>query len=262
MRALESRAQLIAGSSAPVLIQGEAGSGKQTLAKHLHRLRGTGGRLIRLNPDFPVSAGAGLKASANGSRVIEMLVNEPGATVLLKDIHRLSMSSQEWLLATLDELKTFPLLISTTVEPAEGLMKPGRFLPELFRRLSAYRIELPPLRRRRRDIPDLFRRILAEMKAASGTREGMPRAAIAKGLMSYSWPGNVRELQNVARYYLLNPHSGATISEIAKRLSQAPAYLEARRTATAIIQKERLERGPQPRRVEYPGGPLLHAISK
>jgi DNA-binding NtrC family response regulator len=257
MLALEAKAQLIAQSSAPVLIHGEPGTGKERLANHLHLLRRAGGCLIRLNLARAAFDGASPKEPMSGTTLMEALVGEPGATVLLKGIHNLSVGSQERLLTAIDQLKTFPLLISTATG-LDRLVSSGRFLPELYRRLSAYRIQLPPLRRRRRDIPELFRRIMAEMKSGAGMPEMIADANTAKDLMTYSWPGNVRQLQNVARYCLLNPHSGDRVAGIAERLDSTTTPKEAKMRRTPRTREESLERQPRRREVKLVERPLVY----
>lgn len=142
---LQSKAELIARACGPVLIEGETGTGKERLAVSLHRLRGAGGRLIRLVCD------------SSGTQDWDHIDGPSENTLVLKRIHRLPVVFQEKVLATVDEAReAAPLVISTTSEALEPLVGSGSFVPELFYRVSAYRISVPPLRDRREDIPDLF----------------------------------------------------------------------------------------------------------
>lgn len=207
MRALQSKVALIARAPGPVLIEGETGTGKERLAIFLHTLRGGGGRLIKLVCD---STGAGAQWGRIGG--------PKGNTLLLKRIHRLPVPHQESLLASVDEARdSAPLVISTTSEPIEPLVESGCFVPELFYRVSAYRITTPPLRHRREDIPALFLQMLAELQKECDLTVPAPDPVALDMLVRYSWPGNLRELQNVARAYLLAPDPVALKREIERR---------------------------------------------
>lgn len=222
MRDLESRAEGIARSSVPVLIEGETGAGKERLANYLHDLRGAGGCLVKLAEDSPLLTAVAPDSLANGSFTLEQVDCKVGDTLLLKRAHRLPTPSQERLLHALERFGTFPLLISTAAEPLERLVDAGRFIPELFYRLSAFRISLPPLRERRQDIPELFRRLLGEMSSMAGVSAPIPDSGTVESLTEHAWPGNVRELQNVARAWLVNPDPGAIQVQLARRKRKIP----------------------------------------
>jgi DNA-binding NtrC family response regulator len=222
VRDLESRAEGIARSSTPVLIEGETGAGKERLAYYLHDLRGVGGRVVKLLGDSPFLVPTEPNPTAKSSFPFNQLDCESGNTLLLKRVNRLPIAMQERLLLALERFTTSPLLISTTSEPLDPLVGAGRFIPELFYRLSAHRISLPPLRERRQDIPQLFHRLLEEMSRIAGVTVPMPDSGIAESLMKHSWPGNVRELQNVARLWLVNPNPDAILAELAKRKRTMP----------------------------------------
>src|ERR1017187_343681 len=105
MRELQSKAAPIARSYAPILIEGETGTGKECLAQHLHELRAAGGRLVKFlcdsSPSVVFGESAGLQEASRD-------------TLLLKRVHRLPISAQERLLLLFDEIKgPFPFLIST-----------------------------------------------------------------------------------------------------------------------------------------------------
>ncbi|HTP34921.1 MAG TPA: sigma 54-interacting transcriptional regulator [Candidatus Acidoferrales bacterium] len=202
MREVESRAELIARSHVPILIEGETGTGKERLARYLYERRPTGGQLVRILCDS--SPADAIRAATED-------------TLLLKRVDRLGLPAQEQILPQLDEIRGgYPFLISTTSRSLEHLAAEGRFLPELLYRISVYRISLPPLRDRRADIPALFRLMHAEI-AGDGAPEPMPASRSMEALMSYSWPGNLRELQNVVRQYLLAPDSAVLQAEMEKR---------------------------------------------
>jgi DNA-binding NtrC family response regulator len=205
---LQSKAELIARGPGPVLIEGETGTGKERLASFLHTLRGGRGRLIKLVCD----------SSGSGAQQLGLIDGPDENTLLLKRIHRLPVPSQERILAAVDEgRESVPLIISTTSERLELLVESGSFVPELFYRVSAYRISTPPLRHRREDIPNLFLQMLAEIQEKCGVAISAPDPAALNTLLRYSWPGNLRELQNVARAYLLAPNPAALEQEIERK---------------------------------------------
>jgi len=213
MQDLQSKVRRIAKSSVPVLIEGETGVGKERLARYLHDLRDTGGSLAKFLCES-VSLGGG-----DGSEESAICRLEAGRnTLLLKRAHRLPIVIQERILWLLDQVNDpVPLLICTTSESIEQLAASGQFIPELFYRISAHRLSLPPLRDRKPDIPHLFQLALAEISRQMGVPEAIPDARALDVLMDYSWPGNLWEFQNVARAYLLTPTSAALETEIERR---------------------------------------------
>jgi two-component system response regulator AtoC len=212
---LEFRVEGIARSSAPVLIEGETGAGKEQLAYYLHDLRGASGRVVKLMGDSPL-----LATDEPDYFPLKQVDCESGNTLLLKRVNRLPAAVQERLLLALERLTTLPLLISTTSEPLDRLVDAERFVPELYYRLSAHRISLPPLRERREDIPELFHRLLVEMSRISAIPAPISDPGIAESLMKHSWPGNVRELQNVAHSWLVNPSHDAIHADMARRVQK------------------------------------------
>jgi two-component system response regulator AtoC len=219
LQELESKAGRIARSCVPILIEGETGTGKERLARHLHELRAAGGLLVKFLCDSSPSAVFG--GLDHGQEAAKRLAEASQDTVLLKRIDRLPVSVQERILLLLDDLSSSVPFFSTASSPIERMAAEGRFLPELLYRISVYRISMPPLRERRRDIPDLFRLMLEEISPTAVTVP-MPDSRAMKALMEYSWPGNLRELQNVVRGYLLAPDSIALGAEIERRRRTVP----------------------------------------
>jgi DNA-binding NtrC family response regulator len=216
MRELQAKIPLMARSYLPMLIEGETGTGKERLAQYLHELRAVEGRFVKFLCDsLPPAPLEGFDHSLQAAGPLWEAGQD---TLLLKRIDRVPVSVQQRMLLLLDESRNpFPFLLSTTSAPIDRMAAEGRFLPELLYRVSAYRISLRPLRKRRQDIPELFQLMMSEIACRDGLKAPTPGAEVMAALMDYSWPGNIRELQNVARGYLLAPDAVALKSEIERR---------------------------------------------
>ncbi len=174
----------IAASDAPVLIEGERGTGKTSLASAIHgasRRRGRNFSVFdcRNLSEFP-SANLSLKDAIDG-------------TIFLKEANSLSPAMQERLLKELGG-KSGRIIASTT-KPLEMMVAQGRFRRDLFARLHEVKVELSPLRERREDIQPLaehFMKIQASVESVPANR--FTQAAIGL-LVSHSWHGNVRQLK-------------------------------------------------------------------
>ena len=208
-----------------VLLLGESGSGKDYLARMIHRAssRAEG-------PFFFINCAAVAREIAES----ELFGHEPGAftgtrgrkrgmlelaregTIFLDEIGEMDLALQAKLLSFLDT-RTFmrvggerPISIDTRIIAATnrdlfGEVEAGRFRKDLFYRINVMPIVVPPLRERKEDLPRLVEEMLAALTSgmrASGT-VGITEAGMAK-LATYSWPGNVRELRNVLERALIS----------------------------------------------------------
>ncbi len=215
MKALENQVHSVALSNLPVLIEGEGGSGKETLAEHLHVLSRAKGKFLRF---YCRRADEALPLSEDGTEDESALLG----TLYLKHISRLPPKLQQQLLGAIQAGLTSDTrgdghapawrLISTTIEPLEPIVARGEFLHDLYFRLAVCRISLPPLRERVRDTRELFLAML------EGTDHAPPPPTrLWKALRSYQWPGNLRELQNFARSYAVSHDPDQIIAEIERR---------------------------------------------
>lgn len=174
----------------PVLITGEAGSGRTTLARSLHELSARRERgLVTLSP-ADVGETAFSRARAAGST---------GGTLLIEDPAGFDAGGQARIAALLEALGDMPepprVLATTDPQPLTALAS-GRLRPDLYWRLSGATLAIPPLRERMDDIPDLARHLLAR-----ATSHGLPTRGLedeaATALRRHHFPGNVRELENM-----------------------------------------------------------------
>lgn len=220
-----------AASRAPVLVIGETGTGKSLLARFIHEQGQQAGEpFVALNcaalPEslaeselFGHEKGAFTGASTARRGVFEMAGK---GTVLLDEIGTMSLPLQAKLLGVLEdrrfrrvgsevERSAGARVIAATNAKLEEALGEGRFRHDLFFRLNVIRIDVPPLREHREDLPDLCAHLLEGL--GSGSR------ALAPGelerLAEYSWPGNVRELRNLLeRAAILQPHGPLVLSPL------------------------------------------------
>ena len=204
----------IAASSKPVLITGETGTGKELMARAVHRASGRTGEFVAVNVAglddavfsdtlFGHRRGAFTGADTPRAGLIE---KAEGGTLLLDEIGDLALSSQVKLLRLLEAREYFPLgsdtarrtdahLVLATNLNAEDLRDRTRFRRDLYYRLKTHHIHLPPLRERREDLPLLVEHFLEKAAIAIGKRRPTPPRELYGLLSLYEFPGNIRELE-------------------------------------------------------------------
>ena len=206
----------IAPSEASVLIMGESGTGKELVAREVHRLSGRHEEpLVALNCAavtetlaeselFGHEKGAFTGATARKIGLVELA---EGGTLFLDEIGDLELSLQAKLLRVLEtkrfwrvggvkELSATFRLVSATNQALGSLVDAGAFRHDLYYRINAIVLRLPPLRERRGDIPLLVRHFLEGAHPGEGDSWTVEPSALAV-LQQYPWPGNLRELRNV-----------------------------------------------------------------
>jgi len=212
-----AQAHMVAGTDARVLITGESGTGKELLARAIHRAS------PRRNKPF-----VAVNCSAMAENLLEtelfgqekgtlgsprahqgLFMSADGGTLLLDEIGDMPMRLQVKLLRVLQENAIRPAggedgvpinvrVISSTHRDLQQLMAGGQFREDLYYRLNVVHIEIPPLSRRREDIPLLVAHFLAQIARESGVRKIYAPEAVEL-LATADWPGNIRQLQNVVR---------------------------------------------------------------
>ena len=210
----------VAESDSTVLIQGETGTGKELLARAIHELS-----LRRKKPFVPVNCGAfpdtlleselfGYKKGAFTDATRDKpgyFAKAEGGTVLLDEIGDLSPAFQVRLLRVLQDRTYQPLgateplqanvrILAATNRDLTNLVKEGVFREDLFYRLNVIRLELPPLRERKEDIPMLVKHLMGRLNRLRGKSvKGISQEALSL-LMFHGYPGNVRELENIIEH--------------------------------------------------------------
>lgn len=215
-------------SNITVLLQGESGTGKELVAKSIHfNSPRKAGPFIAVNcaaiPEtlieselFGHERGAFTGASA---RRIGRFEQSEGGTILLDEIGEMPLALQARLLRVLQEREiqriggtaTIPVdvrVIASTNRDLEAAMKAGRFREDLYYRIAAFPIVIPPIRERREDIPLLAEHFLGLAAEKAGKSISVISAEALQMLVNYDWPGNVRELENMIERAVLLETSG------------------------------------------------------
>lgn len=233
MQATFNRIALAAAADTCVLLAGESGTGKELAARAIHRYsRRADGPFVAVNvaalsPSLAESelfghergAFTGAERSRTG-----LLVQADGGTLFLDEVADIPLSIQIKLLRALDSAEVVPVggtapittnfrLISATHQDLLKKIADGTFRHDLYFRLSAFHIELPPLRERIDDIPDLVQHFVARIRGrAAGDHPVVSQEALTE-LQRRSWFGNVRELRNVVEHALIVARGGAVLPE-------------------------------------------------
>jgi len=211
MRAVVAAVEQFADGDAPVLICGEHGTGRELVARVLHR-RGPrcGSRFVAVRPTFEdAPTSPTLEGNARDGDACERarraLRAASGGTLLVKDVSDLSASSQRTLRKAIrrgdrDSGEVFDVQVLATGDlDLDRAVDAAIVSPEFYQLFVARRIDVPPLRDRGEDLPELFERWLKHYAAeVSRTKPTVSTRAYAR-LTAYPWPGNVAELKSIAR---------------------------------------------------------------
>ncbi len=207
----------VAPTRSAVLVTGETGTGKELVARAIHAKSPRAGNLfVALNcaaiPGELLESELfghvrGAFSGATEDREGKFSAAD-GGTLFLDEIGDMDQRLQAKLLRALQEGVIEPVgsnrrirvdvrVVSSTHRDLEAAIAEGSFREDLFYRLNVFRIELPPLRERREDIPELAAAFLAEFGRELGKGPIGSSAAALDALRAYPWPGNVRELRNL-----------------------------------------------------------------
>jgi two-component system, NtrC family, response regulator AtoC len=243
MQEIRSLIPQIGRSGAPVLIQGDTGSGKEVLARELHLSSARANQIfLKLNcaalPSelveselFGYERGAFTGAIQRKAGMFEMA---NGGTILLDEIGDMDPRLQAKLLQVLQDhefqriggkevIKVDVRVISATHRNLEKAIADGSFREDLYYRLNVINLFLPPLRERRDDIlalaEHMLRKYLPVDSPLAITTE------LKQALVAYHWPGNVRELENLMRRYIVLRNPGMIVRELHRLTLRKPVAL-------------------------------------
>jgi transcriptional regulator with GAF, ATPase, and Fis domain len=245
MRDALARAHLVAAHPTTVLITGESGSGKEVLAREIHRRSPRAHRpLLQINcgaiSDHLVESelfGHERGAFTGADRVhIGLFERAHRGTLFLDEVGELPLAAQVKLLRVLQERQVRRVggtaqidvdvrLIAATNRPLAAMVASGAFRDDLYYRLDVFAIRVPPLRERRGDLAPLVSVLVAQLADKLGSDPPPITRAILSRLAAHDWPGNVRELMNVLETALIlgGGRSLELPEELARRSIQKPS---------------------------------------
>jgi two-component system, NtrC family, response regulator AtoC len=232
----------ISTGSAPVLILGRSGTGKEIIARAIHALSpekpfikvncaAIPGTLIE-SELFGYRKGAFTGASANFAGKAKAA---DGGMLFLDEIGDLAIEVQPKLLRLIEEKSFEPLgsntpvnietrIVCATNQDLKELIKAGRFREDLYYRINTITITIPPLVARKEDIPPMIDYFLQKSADANGIRPKAISNDAREALLRYEWPGNVRELKNVIeRSVVLSSGDSIEVSDLPREIFGVPA---------------------------------------
>jgi len=232
---LKEMINIVAPTNAWILIMGENGTGKELVARSIHRQSKRNGKsFIEVNcaaiPDDLIESELfghekGAFTGATEKRRGKFDLAHEG-TIFLDEVADMSLKAQAKILRILQEKKyervggstlipTDVRVLAATNKDLEKEMEAGRFRQDLYYRLNVIPLRIPPLRDRKEDIDCLVKRFLQEFAVKEGESEKTIEDDAVAILMEHNWPGNVRELKNfIERLVIMVPHSVITENDI------------------------------------------------
>ncbi len=241
MVAVYGQIDRVAPSDVSVLVRGESGTGKELVSRAVHQLSARSDRpfvavncaaipaQLQESELFGHEKGAFTGAS---TRRIGRFEEANGGTLFLDEIGDLSIEAQAKVLRAIQERRFRRLggerdiesdfrLVSATHRDLDAMVQTDEFREDLFFRLAVFEINVPPLRRRREDIPLLIQHLIEE-HAERDIRPGVSTSAMA-ALLAYPWPGNVRELQNAILRALVTASGDIRLEDLPERVRRGDA---------------------------------------
>jgi two-component system response regulator AtoC len=235
MQAIRQKAERVAAVQVPILIQGASGTGKEVLAKYIHRQsRLATGPFVKVNcPAIPGTLleselfgyEKGAFTGAYGSKPGRVEAAHQG-TLFLDEIAEIDPALQAKLLQLLqdgqfcriggqEERHVETRVICATNRQLDREVEAGRFRQDLYYRINVVSILLPTLQERIEDVPDLANNFLEQHMRRHNRRVPPLSAQLMRSLQSHSWPGNIRELENLIERYAILGSEEAITNELA-----------------------------------------------
>jgi two-component system response regulator AtoC len=234
MRKLRAQAAMLARTDVPVLILGEAGSGKETTARLVHALSVRsgfkfakvncaalpgdllekelfGGGPDRTNPTAPLRSGK-LESCANGTVLLDEITEMPLRlqAVLMQVIQNKTLIRR----GTSTPRNVDVRILAASTTSLEHAISRNKLREDLYARLSAYPLCVPPLRERDQEIRLLARHFMHQLARHYGMAPREFSVATVKSMEAYSWPGNLRELETVVKRYLMLGDSESVLNKL------------------------------------------------
>ena len=248
MQEIDELINAMAPSDANALIVGESGVGKEVIANAIHtRSRRAEKPMVKLNcAAFPQTMIEGelfgyVKGAFTGAMqdFPGMIAAADSGTLFLDEISDMPAELQTRFLRVLQEREYRPLgstqtmkadfrAIASTNRPIAQALSENRLRSDLYYRLNTFQIEVPPLRKRKQDIPLLIAAFVRQFAQQLGKPEPDISPEAFQKLLDYSWPGNVRELQNAIEYAVVLARQGMIgVKELPTEIQLPPALQQA-----------------------------------
>ena len=208
--------QQVAPARASVLVLGESGTGKELAARAIHQLGDAkDGRFVAL--DLAALPASEINRQLFGADGEPGAVHQKGGTLYLDEIGDLPAEAQTQLVKLMRD-SSGARIIASTRRNLSRLVDEGKFREDLYYRLNVVRLNMPPLRLRKEDIPELARAFLIRAQRQGLAAKTLDKSALDL-LTAYDWPGNVRELENlVLRLAVLCPDETITLRDVEREL--------------------------------------------
>lgn len=285
MREMENMAVKVARTPSTVLITGESGTGKGVVARLIHQQsqRADG-------PFIPVNCGAipenlveseffgHTRGAFTGADKVRkgLFLESDGGTIFLDEIGELPIQLQVKLLHVIEQKAVRPVgseqerpvdvrIIAATNRDLREMVAQGKFREDLYFRLSAFHIHVPPLRERRQDLPALIKFLLQRNTRRMGSdgHEATLAQGVEEMLVSYDWPGNVRELENIIdRAIILADEGRITIADLPPQITKIAPSLHTGFSGTLREQVRQFESAIIFKAIEETGGDRRAAAQK
>jgi len=195
MKRVHDLIEQVSATDATVLITGEAGTGKEAVARAVHaHSRRKDGPFVAIN------------CAAAGESIVESFARASGGTLFLDDVAEVALATQPALLRALQDRAADFRLVAASSRDLEGMVEDKQFREDLYYRINVISVPLPPLRARGGDVLLLADHLLKRYAAVLDKKIiGLSQAA-AQRLLAYEWPGNVRELGNCIERAVATTH--------------------------------------------------------
>src|ERR1700693_5536687 len=237
MQSLRDRLDKVASANVPVLIQGESGTGKDIIARMIHGLSPwRSGPFVKVNcPAIPGTLleselfgyEKGAFTGAYGSKPGRVELAHRG-TLFLDEISELDLGLQSKLLQLLqdgqfcgigaqEDKKVEVRVVCATNRVLEVEIESGTFRQDLFYRINVVNLQMPPLRERKCDIPDLVAYFLEYYNRQYNCRARTLSGDLMSAMQKHHWPGNIRELENLIKRYVILGNEEVIATDLAPR---------------------------------------------
>ena len=241
MQLLHNNAKLAAGNTSPVMITGESGTGRLTLARYIHHLSASSGELVILDHSQASSENAYsylFGSIIDGQENTGLLDQASGGVLFVPKLHKLPLETFGLLDNALESngytpqggtgLKTLDCrIICSADESLEQMVQDGQLPGPLYFRLNVLPLKVPALRDRPEDIPELIRYFSEWFPSHENLPYRSFSVSVQNRLRNQSWPGNVRELRNlIERLLVLGGDTEVSTQEVDDALAQSTASID------------------------------------